>query len=205
MPQVASERDGLDRVTVRLVTAEELGRFNHHLQEDHYLASRRLAGQALRYVAERDGQWVALLTFSAPALHLKAREQWIGWTPRQRARRIATGRPCWPACATWPTALMNCRRSGSGPGPTRSTPGARNKPSPRSRPSSISDPLAQAGTTLWGCGRPDPARRTPRAGPHTARESAGRRTGYPRPRHADFRTGLGQPAEAQATPPHAQN
>jgi hypothetical protein len=28
------------------------------------------------------------LTFSAPALHLKAREQWIGWSPRQRARRL---------------------------------------------------------------------------------------------------------------------
>ena len=86
MPQVASERDVLDRVTVRLVAAEELGRFNHHLQENHYLASRRLVGRALRYVAELDGQWVALLTFSASALHLKAREQWIGWTPRQRAR-----------------------------------------------------------------------------------------------------------------------
>jgi len=45
VPQVASESDGLDRVTVRLVAAEELGRFNHHLPEDHYLASRRLAGQ----------------------------------------------------------------------------------------------------------------------------------------------------------------
>ena len=35
-----------------------------------------------------DGQWVALLTFSAPALHLKARERWIGWSARQRARRL---------------------------------------------------------------------------------------------------------------------
>jgi hypothetical protein len=29
------------------------------------------------------------MTFSAPALHLKARERWIGWSPRQRARRLA--------------------------------------------------------------------------------------------------------------------
>jgi hypothetical protein len=28
------------------------------------------------------------LTFGAPALHLKARERWIGWSPRQRARRL---------------------------------------------------------------------------------------------------------------------
>jgi hypothetical protein len=44
--------------------------------------SSRLAGQALRYVAEVEGQWVALLTFSAAAWHLKAREHWIGWSPR---------------------------------------------------------------------------------------------------------------------------
>jgi hypothetical protein len=42
----------------------------------------------LRYVAKVEGQWVALLTFSAPALQLKARERWIGWSPRQRARRL---------------------------------------------------------------------------------------------------------------------
>jgi len=44
-PKVASESGVLDRVTVRLVAAEEMGRFNHHLQEDHYLARSRLAGQ----------------------------------------------------------------------------------------------------------------------------------------------------------------
>ena len=84
----AAESDVLNRVTVRLMSADELGRFNYHLQEDHYLESSRLAGQSLRYVAEVDGRWVALLTFSAPALHLKARERWIGWSPRQRARRL---------------------------------------------------------------------------------------------------------------------
>jgi hypothetical protein len=31
---------------------------------------------------------VALICFSAPALHTKAREQWIKWSPRQRARRL---------------------------------------------------------------------------------------------------------------------
>jgi len=83
-----AESDVLNRVTVRLMSEDEGGRFNYHLQEDHYLESSRLAGQSLRYVAEVDGQWVALLTFSAPALHLKARERWIGWSPRQRARRL---------------------------------------------------------------------------------------------------------------------
>jgi len=87
-PNRATESDVLARVTVRLVAEDELGQFNYYLREEHYLESSRLAGQWLRYVAEVDGRWVALLTFSAPALHLKARERWIGWSPRQRARRL---------------------------------------------------------------------------------------------------------------------
>ncbi len=84
----ASETDALDRVTVRPVGGDELGQFNYYLEQEHYLESSTLVGEWLRYVAEIDGQWVALLTFSAAALHLKARERWIGWSPRQRARRL---------------------------------------------------------------------------------------------------------------------
>lgn len=76
------------KVAVRILADNEVGQFNYYLEREHYLESSRFAGQSLRYVAEVDGQWVALLTFSAPALHLKAREQWIGWSARQRARRL---------------------------------------------------------------------------------------------------------------------
>ena len=78
----------LDRVTVRLLREDERPEFDRRLETEHYLARSVLVGESLRYVAELDGEWVALLTFSAPALHLKARERWIGWTPRQRARRL---------------------------------------------------------------------------------------------------------------------
>lgn len=88
MPIAEAESSILHRVTVRLIAEADLGRFNYHLEHDHYLESCRYAGQALRYVAEVEGQWVALLTFSAPALKVKAREQWIGWSPRQRAQRL---------------------------------------------------------------------------------------------------------------------
>ena len=84
----ATESNVLDRVTVRLAREDEVGQFNYYLEKNHYLESSRLVGQWLRYVAEVDGQWVALLSFSAPALHLKARELWIGWSARQRARRL---------------------------------------------------------------------------------------------------------------------
>ena len=86
--KTALEVDYLGKVTVRLLADNEVGQFNFYLERDHYLESSRFAGQSLRYVAEVEGQWVGLLTFSAPALHLKGRERWIGWSPRQRARRL---------------------------------------------------------------------------------------------------------------------
>lgn len=88
LANLGTESDVLVQVTVRLLREDELERFNFYLQQEHYLESSRLAGQSLRYVAEINGQWVALVTFSAPSLHLKPRERWIGWSPRQRPRRL---------------------------------------------------------------------------------------------------------------------
>lgn len=85
----AYETDVLHRVTIRLLAPPERDRFDGLLQEKHYLHSARLGGRTLRYIAELDGQWMALITFSAPALHIKARERWIGWSARQRARRLS--------------------------------------------------------------------------------------------------------------------
>lgn len=86
--EFAHEPEILKRVTVRLLLEEERPRFDALLEQKHYLCSARMVGRTLRYVAELDGDWVALACFSAAALHLKAREKWIGWSPRQRARRL---------------------------------------------------------------------------------------------------------------------
>jgi len=85
---LVSEVGVLGKVTVRLLAENEVGQFNFYLESEHYLESSRFAGQSLRYIAEVDGQWVALLMFSAAALHLKGRERWIGWSARQRVRRL---------------------------------------------------------------------------------------------------------------------
>jgi hypothetical protein len=79
----------LKRVTVRLMLDSEKPRFDLLLETKHYLASAHMAGQTLRYVAELDGEWVAIASFSAAALNLKAREKWIGWSARQKARRLS--------------------------------------------------------------------------------------------------------------------
>lgn len=84
----APESALLQQVTVRLIWPEERERFDQLLEEQHYLRSARLGGQSLRYVAEVQGQWLALITFSGASPHTKAREEQIRWTPRQRARRL---------------------------------------------------------------------------------------------------------------------
>jgi len=81
-------------VVVRLLMAEERERFDRLLEQEHYLGSARVGGQNLRYVAEVDGQWVALLTFSGAVPHTKAREQRIRWTPRQRGVLLAVVSSC---------------------------------------------------------------------------------------------------------------
>jgi hypothetical protein len=83
-----TETDVLKRVNVRLLGEHERPEFDRLLTEKHYLHDWVLTGESLRYVAELDGQWVALIALSAASLHLKAREKWIGWSPRQRARRL---------------------------------------------------------------------------------------------------------------------
>ena len=82
----------LDQVQVRLVERAELERFKELLDEHHYLGSLKAVGERLHYVAtDAQGQWLALLVFSAPAKHLKHRDQWIGWSSAQRHRRPEPG------------------------------------------------------------------------------------------------------------------
>lgn len=78
----------LGRVRLRLLEEHERDRFDLLLETRHYLKSSRLGGRHLRYVAEVDGEWVALLSFSGAAPNLKGREKWIGWSPRQQSRRL---------------------------------------------------------------------------------------------------------------------
>ena len=56
--------------------------------EHHYLENANLVGEQLRYVLTYQGQWVALLGWSAASFHLKDREQWLGWSNLQRRSRL---------------------------------------------------------------------------------------------------------------------
>jgi hypothetical protein len=78
----------LREISVRMVEPEEESRFQELLQAHHYLGPLRKIGQTLWYVATHWGEWVALLTFSAAALKLAARDRWIGWSYRQQYARL---------------------------------------------------------------------------------------------------------------------
>src|SRR5215469_5311967 len=84
------EQAVLRQVQVWLVERAELENFKQLLDAHHYLGSLKEVGQRLHYVAtDGQGQWLALLVFSAPAKHLKHRDKWIGWSSAQRHRRLS--------------------------------------------------------------------------------------------------------------------
>ena len=77
----------LSDVSVRLLEPSERARFDELLTREHYLKNATVVGQTLRYVAEYERQWLALLVFSSAAFHLKPRDRWLHWSARQVAQR----------------------------------------------------------------------------------------------------------------------
>lgn len=88
-PIISPEQQALlDGVALRLITPEERQQFDEQMVRGHYLHNVKIVGEQLRYVAEYRGQWVALMIWSAGAYKLKLREEWIGWSDRQKQRRL---------------------------------------------------------------------------------------------------------------------
>ena len=77
----------LNRLTVRALAPPEYERAGQLLQREHYLGDVP-QGRQLLQVVESDGQWVALLDWGPATWKLGDREDWIGWTPQQRAQRL---------------------------------------------------------------------------------------------------------------------
>lgn len=78
----------LKDIQVRRVRPEESGRYQELMQAHHYLGALGKIGETLWYVASWREEWVALLSFSAAALKISARDRWIGWSYRQQYARL---------------------------------------------------------------------------------------------------------------------
>jgi hypothetical protein len=90
VPVITEEQPCLLKgVQIRLLQPEERERFDQLMGEQHYLGNAELVGEQVRYVAEYQGQWVGLVAWSAGAYGLKLREEWIGWNPSQKKRRLS--------------------------------------------------------------------------------------------------------------------
>jgi len=74
-------------VQIRVIGAEDRKRFDALMGEYHYLGEGHPAGDTMRMVAELDGEWVGLLMWGSACYRLKPRDEFIGWTPTQRAQR----------------------------------------------------------------------------------------------------------------------
>lgn len=80
----------LHEVRVQPAERTQWPRLHQLLDQHHYLGSLKPVGERFYYVAtDASGRWVAILVFSAAANHLRAREEWIGWSNEQRRRRLS--------------------------------------------------------------------------------------------------------------------
>ena len=77
----------LKDLSVRPLKDEEYSRASELLEQEHYLDDCP-QGRQLLQVVEYKGHWVALLDWGPACWKLADREQYIGWTPQQRAERL---------------------------------------------------------------------------------------------------------------------
>jgi hypothetical protein len=78
----------LKSLTVRALEPHEYQRAGEQLDREHYLGDVPQGRQLLQAV-EYKGQWVALLDWGPATWKLADRDEWIGWTPQQRAERLS--------------------------------------------------------------------------------------------------------------------
>jgi len=84
----ANNDAALHAVVVRPIEASELPRWLELMRAHHYLGFGKSAGKRIFYVATVNGEWVALLSWAAAALHVRCRDQWIGWDKAVKRLRL---------------------------------------------------------------------------------------------------------------------
>ena len=80
-----SRYGGLD---IRLVETGDDYFWGFLLHHYHYLGLPKLVGEHLRYLVYLDGHVVACLAWASAAFKVKSRDDYIGWNPRIRRKRL---------------------------------------------------------------------------------------------------------------------
>ena len=75
-------------IVVRPVTPDERQMWDRLMSQYHYLGLKSLVGKSIRYVAEIQGRWLALLGWAASALKCQPRDTWIGWSQAIQWQRL---------------------------------------------------------------------------------------------------------------------
>jgi len=78
----------LGELEVRSALPEEMQRVCILLEDQHYLGAGRQVGRTFVQIVHHRGRWAAILVWGPAAMKLIDRDEWIGWTQRQRAERL---------------------------------------------------------------------------------------------------------------------
>ena len=86
VPYEAADVSGLRLILVR--TQEEMQIWNELMINGHPRGAGPLVGRQLRYLVFSDHGWLGGFGFAAAALHLGARDRWIGWDTQTRRENL---------------------------------------------------------------------------------------------------------------------
>ena len=75
-------------VVLRLARPDERVRWDECMDAQHYLGFKQFAGRGLRYIAEWQGRWLALLGWQTGAFQCRPRDKWLGWHPSVQFKRL---------------------------------------------------------------------------------------------------------------------
>ena len=86
VPEKAGQVRGLGLVLVE--TEEQIRLWNSLLLDEHPRGAGPLVGRQLRYLLGSEHGWLGALGFASAALHLEARDRWIGWDWETRRSQL---------------------------------------------------------------------------------------------------------------------
>ena len=78
----------LGELEIRSALPDEMQRISALLEGEHYLGAGRQVGRTLVQIVHHRERWAAILVWGPAAMKLIDRDEWIGWTQRQRAERL---------------------------------------------------------------------------------------------------------------------